>query len=146
MTTVYLEDQSGGVAVVLSDFNDSPYYPPATTGAAKVVLYARDADKGVDTAEVVAEGKPGGGFNVVNPSLVGRDMLFATVSYSANGTPSVSNLEHADWQTLAIEPSPVEASTLTVEDEIVFGDTAAADLSRANLGAASSTLIDGGLI
>lgn len=112
METVYLEDQSGGVAVLLSDYNEVPYYPAATVGAARVVLYARDSDKGVDTAFIVAEGKPGGAFSIPYAALTGRDLLFATVSYSSNGTPSVSDLEHADWETLPVAAGTVEVTEI----------------------------------
>jgi hypothetical protein len=98
-----LRDQgSGGAVLLLRDASTPYYYPAPSVGAARVVLYARDKGKGVDTAFIVAEGKPGGEFSIPYAALTGRTLLFATVTYSATGTPSVSNLEHADWQELDV--------------------------------------------
>lgn len=108
MLTAFLEDQQGGVAVVLRDANVAPYYPAPTVGAARVVMYARDSDKDVGSAFIIAEGKPGGEFSIPYAALTGRDLLFATVTYSGNGTPSVSDLEHADWQELAVSAGTLE--------------------------------------
>lgn len=121
MLIVYLEDQPGGVAVVLRDANEAPYYPAPTVGAARVELYARDKDKGVDAAFVIAQGKPGGEFSIPYAALTGRDLLFATVSYSANGTPSVSNLEHAEWEELAVEAGTIEVTEVIVDTGIQVG-------------------------
>lgn len=137
MITVTLEDQSVGVAVLLNDANDAPYYPTPTVGAARVVLYARDSDKGVDAAFIIAEGKPGGEFSIPYAALTGRDMLFATVTYSASGTPSVSDLEHADWETL-----PVAVGTIEVTD--IDADTVAA--TSGDIDTFTSQDIDGALI
>jgi hypothetical protein len=116
-----LEDQQGGVAVVLRDYNEAPYYPAPTVGAALVRLYARDSDKGVDTAFVIAEGKPGGEFSIPYAALTGRDLLFATVSFSSNGTPSVSDLEHADWESLPVSAGTIEVTEVMVDTAVLVG-------------------------
>lgn len=109
------------MAVVLRDANVAPYYPAPTVGAARVVLYARDKDKDVDTALPVAEGKPGGNFAIPYAALQGRDMLFGTVSYSSNNTPSVSNLEHVEWQDLGVSAGAIEVSEVIVDTAVQVG-------------------------
>jgi hypothetical protein len=106
-----LRDQGGGgVTLLLRDASQPYFYPAPTTGAARVVMYARDKGKGVDTAFIATEGKPGGAFAMPYAALTGRDLLFATVTYSASGTPSVSDLEHADWQELSVIANTANAA------------------------------------
>src|ERR1043165_2686108 len=99
MTTHYLTDQQGGVSLILADEDTPIYIPPHSTGAARVELWVYDADKGIDSAEKVAEGKPGGDFSFdYNPDR-DRDLYVTTITYSASNTPS-SDLAHASWALL----------------------------------------------
>lgn len=110
-----LRDQGGGGAVLLLRDASTPYYTPAATvPAARVVLYARDKGKGVDAAFILAEGKPGGEFSIPYAALTGRTLETATVSYSSSGTPSVPNLEHANWQDLEVTVPSIEIDEVTV--------------------------------
>lgn len=102
-------DQGGGVALVTRDSSQPAFYPAPTTGAARVHLYVRDKDKGVDSAEIIARGKPGGEFSIPYAALANRNLLFATISYSGTNTPSVSDLKHAVWQELPITASMTDA-------------------------------------
>jgi hypothetical protein len=97
VTTLYLEDQPGGVALVLRDANESPYRPAASVGAAYVELWKREKGSGIDTAVRVATYKPGSGFEFEYRPAVDRNLLMTTIPYSASGTPSTS-LEDATWR------------------------------------------------
>lgn len=132
-----LRDQEGGGAVLLLRDSSMPsYFPEPTTGAARVELWARDANKGIDTAFKVAEGKPGGGFSIPTAVLTNRDLLFTTISFSASGVPS-SDLARATWQTLSVTANagtaagldghvptvteaPVVAKAVTADEWVVF--------------------------
>lgn len=102
MITARLIDRIGGVAAVLRDANVAAYYPPATVGAAWVKVWAREKGRGVDTAFVLAEGKPGGELSTLFNPDADTTLLVAPISYSASNVPSVSDLEHADWQEFAV--------------------------------------------
>jgi hypothetical protein len=104
MTTVYLEDQQGGIAVVLRDANVAPYYPPAAVGAARVEVWVRSKGKGVDAAVKIGDFRPGSEVDFGVDSVGARDLLVATVSVSSGGTPSISDLNHAEWHELNYEP------------------------------------------
>lgn len=102
MTTHYIEDQPGGVSLVLADDSTPAFYPAHSTAAAWVRLWARDSGKGVDSAFILAEGKPGGEFSIPYAALQNRDLLVASITHSSNGTPSVSDLNHAEWLPLSV--------------------------------------------
>lgn len=110
MTTLYIEDQPGGVSLVLRDQDEPPYYPAATVGAARVEVWTRNRDKGVDSAIKVGEFKPGGEVDFNVGALGSRDLLVATVSYSGSNIPSVSDLNHADWREINFTPSSATAA------------------------------------
>lgn len=103
MITARLTDRRGDVAAVLRDSNVAPYYPPATVGAAWVKVWAREKGKGIDTALVLAEGKPGSELSVLYNPDIDTTLLVTPVSYSSSGVPSVSDLEHAEWQEFVIQ-------------------------------------------
>lgn len=141
-----LQDQAGGGAVLLLRDASMPYYtPPASVPAARVVLYARDKGKGVDAAFILAEGKPGGEFSIPYAALTGRTLETATVSYSSSGTPSIPNLEHANWQDLEIEAAPIEVETVTAVigeiDNIVSDDIESALIKGAQVRIGGGTVL-----
>lgn len=121
MITVYMEDQPGGVAGVLRDYNDAPYYPAPTTAAARVVMYARDKGLGADAAFVLVEGKPGGEFSIPLAALADRTLEVTTVTYSSAGTPSISNLEHAVWEDLNVAAGMITVQEIMVETAVQVG-------------------------
>jgi hypothetical protein len=124
-------DQGGGGVVLLARDSSQPhYFPEPTAAAARVELYARDASKGIDAAFKVAEGKPGGEFSVPNAVLVGRDVLFATISYSASNTPS-TDLARANWQPLTVSASTGTAAGI---DEHVPAVTLAPTVTKSDAG------------
>jgi hypothetical protein len=102
MTTHYIEDQSGGVSLILADDSMPAFIPAHSTPAARVLLWRRDADKDVDTAEVVATGKPGGAFSVPFNPDADRNLLFGTQTYSASNTPNPPTLDLLDWQPFSV--------------------------------------------
>lgn len=121
MPTHYLTDQPGGVSLVLADESTPVYYPAHSTAAARVVLYARDKGRGADAAFVLAEGKPGGEFSIPLAALADRTLEVTTITYSASGTPSVSNLEHAVWQDLNVTAGTIEVSEVIVDTAVRVG-------------------------
>lgn len=102
MTTHYLEDQPGGVSLVLADDSTPVFIPGHSTAAARVVLWMRDADKEADSAEIVATGKPGGNFSIPFNPDVDRNLLFGTQTYSASNTPNPPTLDLLNWQSFSM--------------------------------------------
>lgn len=131
MITAYLKDQQGGVAAVLRDSNVAPYYPPATVGAARVEVWVRNKDRGVDAAVKVGEFRPGSDVDFNVGALGARDLLVATVSVSAGGVPSISDLNHADWHELNFTPGTGTAAGF---DEHVPTVTVAPTIAKAEGG------------
>jgi hypothetical protein len=122
VTTHYLADQGGGISLVLADDSTPIHIPAHSTGAARVVLHGRDKGKGIDAAFVLTEGKPGGEFSIPFAALADRTLEVATVTYSASGTPSVPNLEYADWQDLDVAGGTVEVTEIITTDVSATGD------------------------
>lgn len=118
MTTLLLEDQPGGISLVPRDQDEPPYYPAATVGAARVEIWTRPKTQGVDAAVKAGEFKPGSNFDLSGiAGLSAQDILFATVSYSAANVPSVSDLNHAEWQELNYTPT-IAVPEISVETAV----------------------------
>jgi hypothetical protein len=121
---------TGGVALLARDSSQPHYFPAASTAAARVELHARDANKGIDTAFKVAEGKPGGEFSVPNAVLSDRNLLFTTISYSASNIPS-TDLARARWYPMSVTVSTGTAAGI---DEHVPTVTIAPTVTKSDAG------------
>jgi hypothetical protein len=126
MTTLLLEDQPGGIALVLRDQDEPPYYPTATVGAARVEIWTRPKTQGVDAAVKVGDFKPGSNFDFGLLGLSPQDVLIAAIPYSASNVPAVSDLNHAEWielnYTPTIDVDAIISGTVSTGDVDATGD------------------------
>lgn len=118
---------SGGNNIVGWPFAVPRWYPPATAPAARVQVWKHNSGQPVSEATLVATAEPGQRVEIEFNPVTDRNVVLRTVSFSASGTPSVSNLEDAVAAEVIFER---DMAVVLGNDEHVPQVTAAPSISK----------------